>query len=95
MKQRLKQYAIIAAAAVLLWFVLDNHFIINGHRVHLLKKSKLDLHETFVSLDNKRPESVIQNERLREAGIGDLMVELGILTEDEKSELESKINYGD
>ncbi len=95
MKQRLKQYLLIAAAAALLWFVLDNHFIIDGHRVHLLKKSTLNLHDTFVSLDNKRPESILQNEKLREAGIGDLLVELGIITEDKKSQLESKFNYAE
>ncbi len=94
MKQRLKQYALIAAAAGLLWFVLNNHFIINGHKVHLLKKSSLNLHDTFVSLDNKRPESVMQNDRLREAGIGELMVEWGMLTEDERSQLEAKLDYG-
>lgn len=95
MKQRLKQYFLIAAAAALLWFVLDNHFIIFGHRVHLLKKSTLNLHDTFVSLDNKRPESVMRNERLREAGMGELLVELAIITEDEKSQLESKFNYAE
>ena len=95
MKQRLKQYAIIAAAGALLWFVMDNHFIFNGNQVRLLKKSTLDLHDTFVSLNNKKPISVMQNERLREAGIGDLMVEMGILTEDEKSEIENKLNYAD
>jgi hypothetical protein len=93
MIKRLKQYALVAAAAALLWFVLDNHFIIDGHNVHLLKKSTLDLHDTFVSLDNKKPESVIQNERLREAGIGDLLVELGIITRDEQSRWENKYNY--
>ena len=94
MIKRLKQYAIVAAAAALLWFVLDNHFIIDGHSVHLLKKTTLDLHDTFVSLDNKRPESIIQNERLREAGIGDLLVELEIITLDEQSLWENKYNYG-
>ena len=93
MIKRLKQYALVAAAAALLWFVLDNHFIIDGHNVHLLKKTTLDLHDTFVSLDNKRPESIIQNERLREAGIGDLLVELGIITLDEQSRWENKYNY--
>ena len=93
MIKRLKQYALVAAAAALLWFVLDNHFIIDGHNVHLLKKTTLDLHDTFVSLDNKRPESIIQNERLREAGIGDLLVELGIITLDEQSLWENKYNY--
>ena len=93
MIKRLKQYALVAAVAALLWFVLDNHFIIEGHNVHLLKKTTLDLHDTFVSLDNKRPESIIQNERLREAGIGDLLVELGIITQDEQSRWENKYNY--
>jgi hypothetical protein len=92
MKQRLKQYLLIAAAAALVWFVLDNHFIFKGKRVHLLKKSTLNLHDTFVSLDNKKPESVMRNDRLREAGIGYLLVELGIITEEENSELESKYN---
>lgn len=95
MKQRLKQYLLIAAAGALLWFVLDNHFIIKGHQVHLLKKLELNLHDTFVSLDNKRPESILRNERLREAGIGDLLVELKIITEDEKSQLESKFRYSE
>jgi hypothetical protein len=95
MKQRFKQYALLAAAAALLWFVLDNHFIIDGGKVHLLRKSTLDLHDTFVSLDNKRPESIIQNERLREAGVGDLLVELGIITSDEQSQWENKYGYDD
>jgi len=93
MLKRLKQYALIAAGAALLWFVMDNHFIIYGHQVHLLKKSTLDLHETFVSLDNKRPESILENDRLREDGIGDLLVELGIMTLDEKTKWEDKYFY--
>jgi hypothetical protein len=92
-KQRLKQYALLATAAALLWFVLDNHFVFNGKEVHLLKKSSLNLHDTFVSLDNKRPASVMQNDRLREAGIGELMVEIGLLSEEEHSRLESKLDY--
>ena len=95
MKNRLKQYAFLAAAAALLWFVLDNHFIIDGKDVHLLKKSSLNLHDTFVSLNNKRPASLLKNERLREAGIGELMVDIGMLSEEEHSRLESKLDYSD
>ena len=93
MKQRIKQYILIAVAAAALYFVLDNHFIISNNRVHLLKKDSLNLHDTFVSLDNKRAETVLQNDRLREAGIGDLLVELGKLSEEKKSRLESKFDY--
>ena len=93
MKQRLKQYALIALAAALLWFLLDNHIIISGHRVHFLKKSSLNLHDTFVSLDHKRPESILENDRLREAGIGDLLVELDVISSEEQSEWEYKFDY--
>ncbi len=95
MKNRLKQYVLFAVALALLWFVLDNHFIIDGKDVHLLKKSSLNLHDTFVSLNNKRPLALLKNERLREAGIGELMVDIGMLSEEEHSRLESKLDYSD
>ena len=93
MKQRLKQYFLIALAAAALYFVLDNHFIFKKNRFYLLPKSTLNLHDTFVSLDNKRPETIMQNDELRDAGIGDLLVELGLLTDERKSQLESKYAY--
>ena len=93
MRERIKHYLLIAAAVAALYFVLDNHFIIDGHRVHLLKKTKLDLHDTFISLDNKRAETVLKNDRLREAGIGDLLVELEMISEAKKNRLENKYDY--
>jgi len=93
MKQRLKQYLLIALAAAAVYFVLDNHFVIKEHRFYLLQKTSMNLHDTFVSLDNKRPETVMQNDELRDAGIGDLLVELGLLTDERKSQLESKYDY--
>ncbi len=91
MKQRLKQYFLIALAAAALYFVLDNHFIFKKNRFYLLPKSTLNLHDTFVSLDNKRPETILESEDLRDAGIGDLMVDLGMLTDDEKQKIETKL----
>jgi hypothetical protein len=93
MKQRLKQYLLIALAAAAFWFVMANHFVFKKHRVHLLQKTTLNLHDTFVSLDNKRPETIMENDDLRDAGIGDLLVELGMLTEEKKSQLEMKFGY--
>jgi hypothetical protein len=93
MKQRLKQYFLIALAAAALYFVLDNHFVIKKHRVYLLPKASLNLHDTFVSIDNKRPATILENDTLREAGMGDLLVELGMLTDEKKSQLESKYAY--
>jgi hypothetical protein len=93
MKQRLKQYFLIALAAAAIYFALDNHFIFSENRFHLLQKTTLNLHDTFVSLDHKRPETIMENEDLRDAGIGDLMVELGMLGDEEKQRLESKFAY--
>ena len=93
MRQKLKQYLLIALAAVTLYFVLDNHFIIKENGIYLLRKSTLDLHDTFVSLNNKRPATVLKNEELRDAGIGNLMVDLGMLTEEKKDQLEARYSY--
>jgi hypothetical protein len=93
MRQRLKQYFFIALAAAALYFVLDNHFIFKKNRFYLLPKSTLNLHDTFVSLDNKRPETIMESEDLRDAGIGDLMVDLGMLTDEEKQKIETQFVY--
>ena len=93
MKQRLKQYLLIALAVAALYFVLDNHFILKQKQLFMLQKTTLNLHDTFVSLDNKRPETIMENDDLRDAGIGDLLVELGMLTEAKKSRLEMKLDY--
>ena len=55
MKEKIKHYLLIALAVVTTYFILDNHFIIHGRNVRLLKKTSLNLHHTFVSLDNKTP----------------------------------------
>jgi hypothetical protein len=53
-----------------------------------LKKSKLNLHYTFFSLHQKNPAAVMKIAPLRENGMGDLLVELGLLSEEEKTRLE-------
>ena len=90
MKQRIKQYLLIGLAATVFYFILSNHYIVDGRDVYLLKKTSLHLHETFVSISNERPETILRNDVLRDAGIGDLFVELEIMTEDEKNLLVSK-----
>ena len=90
MKQRIKQYLLIGVAGAVFYFILSNHFIVDGRDIYLLKKTSLHLHETFVSISNERPSTILKNDILREAGIGDFFVELGMMTEDEMSLLVSK-----
>ena len=92
MNSRIKQYILIAVVAAAGYFIMDNHFIIDGSKVHLLKKTTLHLHYTFYSIKQKKPAVIMKIDYLREAGIGDLLVDLGIIDEEEKSRLESKFN---
>ncbi len=90
MKQKIKKYLLIGLAATVFYFILSNHYIVDGRDIYLLKKTSLHLHETFVSISNERPETILKNDVLRDAGIGDLFVELEIMTEEEMNRLVSK-----
>ena len=93
MNLRIKQYILIAILAAAGYFIMSNHFIFYGTEVHLLKKSSLHLHYTFYSIKHKKPEVIMEIDSLREAGIGDLLVDLRIINEAKKSRLESKYYY--
>ena len=90
MNSRIKQYILIAVVAAAGYFIMSNHFIFNGSDVRLLKKTTLHLHYTFYSIKQKKPKVIMKIDYLREAGIGDLLVDLGIINAAEKSRLESK-----
>ena len=90
MNSRIKQYILIAVFAVAAYFMMSNHFIFYGTDVHLLKKPTLHLHYTFFSIKEKRPSSVMKIDYLREAGVGDLLVELGMIDEEQRADLESE-----
>ncbi len=93
MNSRIKQYLLIAVLAAAGYFIMNNHIIFYGSDVHLLKKNSLHLHYTFYSIKQKKPAVIMKIDYLREAGIGDLLVDLGIINEEEKSRLESKYSY--
>ena len=96
MWSRIKGYLLVALAGAAVYFLLSNHIIFYGRgasmvqSVYLLEKTHLNLHHTFFSLHQKKPEAIMKIKQLREAGIGDLLVELGLLTGPEKSRLESQ-----
>jgi hypothetical protein len=93
MKARLKQYLLIAIAALAGYFILNHHIIFDGKQVYLLKKTSMHLHYTFYSIKQKKPESIMQVDILRDAGIGDLLVDLERVTDEERYMLESKYRY--
>jgi hypothetical protein len=94
MKQVIKKYILIALLGCAGYFILSHHLIFYGKQIHLLDKDSLHLTYTFVSLNQVKPEVVLRIEMLREDGIGDLMVDLGIITREKLWQLEQKIDTG-
>ena len=75
-----------------LYFIACNHFIyFGGKNVKWLKKKQLTFSNTFYSTTLKTDEAILNNDVLREAGLADLMVDMGLLSEKRKEYLVSKI----
>jgi hypothetical protein len=90
MNKRIKQYILMAVFAGAAYFMMSNHFIFYGTEIHLLEKPTLHLHYTFFSIKDKKPKSIMKIDYLREAGIGDLLVELEMMDEAQRAILESE-----
>ena len=96
MREQIKKYIIFAIIGAGLYFLLSYHFIYcGGMTIKMIKKDEPNLHYTFYSIENKRPETIMAIDTLRENGIGDILVERGLLTEDEKEDLEWEYDTDD
>ena len=97
MVKRIKSYIIIGIFLALGYFISSHHIILykmnNSLGFDLLEKSYLTLEYTFYNVTTKRPEDIMKIDLLREAGIGDLLVDIGKLTEGKRQELEAKFEY--
>ncbi len=75
----------------LLYFIAGNHFIyFGGLNIKLLKKKQLTFSHTFFSTSLKTNKAILSDDVLREAGIGDLLVEMGLISKKKKEILESR-----
>jgi hypothetical protein len=83
MMRLLKKYLLWAIAGGAFYFILSHHFIVIGHSVKMLKKTKLSLNYTMFSTKNMRSDAILSIPELREVGIGKLLVEAGMMTEEE------------
>lgn len=88
MIHKIKRIVLLAILVSVGYFLLSNHIIYFGNGIKLLKKSRPTSAYTFVSIENKRIEDILKIEDLRNDGIGDFLVEIGKLNNEEKERLE-------
>lgn len=83
----IKKFILWSCLGAGLYLLMSYHFIFFGMNCKVLRKSKLTLNNTFFSTQGRNSKSLISINDLREAGIADLLVKMGKITEQEKRKL--------
>ncbi len=94
MMARLKQLILLGVVVAAVYFLLTRHFVFYGTQVTTLEKDGYTLEHTFVNVNPtefRTPENILRNDTLRDAGVGEVMVEFGIITHEKLQKIEEKI----
>ena len=93
MLSRLKNYLFIAIAIGAFYFVLSHHFIFSSFKeVDLLNKKELTLAYTFYSIRQHSPIETLRIEPLRNAGIENILLDRGMISEQRLDQILSQID---
>jgi len=93
MQSRLKKAMIWGIAGAVFYFFFTHHIIFIGSKVKLLKKTSNTLEYTLFSTQGKSNASILDIEPLREGGIGELLVDMGRMSQRELDQLLEKYRY--
>jgi len=91
-----KKVFLFLIAGALLYFLLSYHIIIiegDPRNARLLKKSSLTLQYTFFNTKNRTKESMLSIDVLREAGLGEILIEEGLMSEQEEKRILRSIGF--
>lgn len=100
MGKRIKQLVIMGILGYAVYFLLAHHIIIFGKEFEILKKENLVLTHTIFSPGDRKEimykglDNIMANDDLRRAGLGELLVERGLVSEEELRKAEDKVDYG-
>lgn len=99
MKKKIKHFILLGIVGGILYGLMNYHFIIyigdDIKTIKPLEKSEMTFSETFVSLETGSYsgfEAILRKGTLRDDGLGELLVELELITQDELRKLEDKID---
>ncbi len=97
MAEVIKKYILYAILIGIVYAFLAYHYIYTGGEgvhildsIQILKKEKLNLRYTFFSVTSKKPENILKIDVLRDAGIGDILVDYDYLTEAQRTKIEDQ-----
>jgi len=83
----LKRILIWGSLGALFYILMSYHFIFFGKTPSLLRKSELTLNYTFFSAAGKTNHQILSVDSLREDGTAELMVEKGLMSEEERDKI--------
>ncbi len=93
MLRQIRNYILIALALGAFYFLLSHHFLFMSFKDYtLLKKSELTFRNTFVSLRQQSPEKILRVDALRDAGVEDILLEKGMVTEERLHQILDRID---
>ena len=102
MKKKIKHFILFGIVVGILYGLMSYHFIIymgeDIKTVRPLPKSEMTFSDTFVSLETGNYagfETLLKQGTLRDDGLGELLVELELLTQDRLRKIEDKIDSGE
>jgi hypothetical protein len=88
-----KKIVLWGSLAAVFYMLLAFHYIyFGGMKVKMLKKTNFTLLETFTDLSSTAitNERILQNNALRDAGLADLLVDMGRMSEQERERIMAK-----
>jgi hypothetical protein len=93
MLSRLKTYFWIALAIAVFYFLLSHHLIFYSFKdIDLLKKQELTLKYTFYGIRQHSTYDTMRIKELRDAGIEDILLDRGLVTDEELKKILNRID---
>jgi len=93
MLSRLKSYFWVALGIGAFYFLLSHHLIFYSlKQFDVLKKQELTLKYTFYAIHQHTPLETLRIKELRDAGIEDLMLDKGMVTQDKMNQMLRQID---
>jgi len=89
---RVKKLLLFVVLGAIFYFLLSYHIILTNRDTRLLKKSTLTLEYTFFSTKGKSNKTILAIDALREDGIGDLLKEEALMSEEEEALILQSLN---